>query len=842
MHTLRRTLAGTAVLSMLAGLPLSALGSPTEADQAPFGRVSTYPVYLNVPAGTDRNAQTNAEISTVSQDGNTLIYTDAAGKRIGFLDISDPSAPRGLGSFDLAKEGDADDQPTSVAACGDYLLVVVDQTGKNYDSPSGRVDVVRIADREKVASIDLKGQPDSIAISPDGKYAAIAIENQRDEDRGDGGLPQLPAGFVQTIELNSNPSSWKATPVYFVDKKGNPDPKIAAAGWDSPTDPEPEYVSINEANQLAVTVQENNGVAIIDLPSKSITSAFSTGKVDLKGIDVKNDGLINPTGSLQGVPREPDAIAWVGNNYVATANEGDWKGGSWGWSIFDTSGKVVYDSGNEIENLAIKYGLHNEKRAEKKGPEPEGLAVATFAGVPYAFVATERSNFVAVYDVSDPATPVFKQLLFTTNGPEGILPIPAKGILAVSSETDEADAGVRASVNLYKQGAHSPMHLTSAEKDGAPIGWTAMSGLSPDPTDPTHLYAVSDDALAESYIYRIGNIAENSPVIDERITVTDSGLPASLDLEGVAARTEGGFWLAHEGKSGAQNALYRTDANGAIQERVSLPTSVTEHIGKWGLEGVAATGTGKDEVLYVAVQRPLWKDPKAKPLAALEGNSARIGRYQVATKSWTWYSYPLTATSTEGDWMGLSDITVLGPDTLAVIERDKLNGPAARIKKAQAIRLPNKGGKEQPIPVQKLGSGQDLREVAMGYAGWMQEKFEGLAMTSTCDVYAITDNDGLKDATGETYFLTGMTNATLLGKQAAEVPCPTPVGSTSKGRPTTSAKPKGEPATPVTSRPSPAKKHKQGQSLQNTGTYVGGLLLVAAGLVAAGYLVIRRRA
>ena len=78
MHTLRRTLAGTAVLSMLAGLPLSALGSPTEADQAPFGRVSTYPVYLNVPAGTDRNAQTNAEISTVSQDGNTLIYTDAA--------------------------------------------------------------------------------------------------------------------------------------------------------------------------------------------------------------------------------------------------------------------------------------------------------------------------------------------------------------------------------------------------------------------------------------------------------------------------------------------------------------------------------------------------------------------------------------------------------------------------------------------------------------------------------------------------------------------------------------------------------------------------------------------
>ena len=37
--------------------------------------------------------------------------------------------------------------------------------------------------------------------------------------------------------------------------------------------------------------------------------------------------------------------------------------------------------------------------------------------------------------------------------------------------------------------------------------------------------------------------------------------------------------------------------------------------------------------------------------------------------------------------------------------------------------------------------------------GWTQEKLEGLTIGSDGQVYAVTDNDGLKDATGETVFL-----------------------------------------------------------------------------------------
>ena len=202
--------------------------SAAQAATAPasFTRTATYPVFQNVPAGVDPAAPTVAEISAVSGDGKTLIYTDALGKRIGFLDISDPAAPAGLGTVSLDQLGHADDQPTSVAVYGEYVLVVIDETGSDFTAPKGRLDVLRLSDRSRVASIDLAGQPDSIAISKDGAFAAIAIENQRDEEfkpaggkKGD--LPQLPAGFVQIIELDSTPTDWAATPIPFVNPDGS---------------------------------------------------------------------------------------------------------------------------------------------------------------------------------------------------------------------------------------------------------------------------------------------------------------------------------------------------------------------------------------------------------------------------------------------------------------------------------------------------------------------------------------------------------------------------------------------------------------------------------------------
>lgn len=737
-------------------------GNPGTPDaQSTFERTATFPVYENRPDGEDKSTPTVAEISTVSKDGKTLIHTDALAQRIGFIDISNPNAPQGLGTLDLKAQGHAKDEPTSVAVYGDYLLVVIDETGGDFANPKGRVDIVRVSDRTRVSSIDLKGQPDSIAISPAGASgkpkAAIAMENQRNEELNDGNLPQLPTGFVQTIDLSGEPKDWKATPIRFEDERGQLLDIVKKAGLDTPEDLEPEYVSINGKNQLAVTLQENNGVAIIDLQTNRITNVFSAGSAEVKGVDTQSDKLINPTDTLPETPREPDAISWIDDNHVATANEGDWKGGTRGWTVFDTSGKVTWDAGNSVENLAIRHGLHNNKRAKKKGVEIEGIATAKMNGTTYAFVGSERSNFVAVYNVNDPANPQFVQMLFTTNGPEGILPIPERNMLAVSSEVDEPENGVRSAVTLYRLGGkESQPSIVSADEGDAPIGWGALGALTADSKEANRLYAASDSAYANGWVYTIDS-SKQPAVITERRAVKRDGAPADgLDIEGISVAADGGFWLASEGKNGKGNRLFHTDKDLNITSTVELPSDVAEHIGKWGLEGVTSTKDANGvEQLFVAVQRPLWKDPEAKKLEPAEGeNTTRIGKYDTKTKTWQWFGYELEKPAGKGDWMGLSEITALDDKHLLVIERDKLNGPDAKIKRVMKVTLPEGAGAgENALPMVKKELAVDVLPKLRATNGWTQEKLEGFTIAADGQMYAVTDNDALDDATGETVLL-----------------------------------------------------------------------------------------
>ena len=758
--------------SSLPGSSLPGSSQPgTPGAASTFERTATFPVYENRPDGEDKSTPTVAEISTVSKDGKTLVHTDALAQRIGFIDISNPNAPQGLGTLDLKAQGHAKDEPTSVAVYGDYLLVVIDETGGDFANPKGRVDIVRVSDRTRVSSIDLKGQPDSIAISPAGASgkpkAAIAMENQRNEELNDGNLPQLPTGFVQTIDLSGEPKGWKATPIRFEDESGQLLDIVKKAGLDTPEDLEPEYVSINGKNQLAVTLQENNGVAIIDLQTNRITNLFSAGSAEVKGVDTKSDKIINPTDTLPETPREPDAIAWIDDNHVATANEGDWKGGTRGWTVFDTNGKITWDAGNSVENLAIRHGLHNNKRAKKKGVEIEGIATAKMNGTTYAFVGSERSNFVAVYNVNDPTNPQFVQMLFTTNGPEGILPIPERNMLAVSSEVDEPENGVRSAVTLYRlDGKESQPSIASADEGDAPIGWGALGALAADPKDANRLYAASDSAFANGWVYTIDS-SKQPAVITERHAVKRDGAPAEdLDIEGISVAADGGFWLASEGKKGKGNRLFHTDKDLNITSTVELPADVAEHIGKWGLEGVTSTKDANGvEQLFVAVQRPLWKDPEAKKLEAAEGeNTTRIGKYDTKTKTWQWFGYELEKPAGKGDWMGLSEITALDDKHLLVIERDKLNGPDAKVKRVMKVTLPEGGAEDATagangdsiggaLPMVKKELAVDVLPKLRATNGWTQEKLEGFTIAADGQMYAVTDNDALEDATGETVFL-----------------------------------------------------------------------------------------
>ncbi len=89
-------------------------------------------------------------------------------------------------------------------------------------------------------------------------------------------------------------------------------------------------------------------------------------------------------------------MQWIDDDRFVTANEGDYEGGSRGFTIFKTDGTVDYDSGADFEHLIVRLGHYPEGR-NKKGSEPEGAEVATFGEDRLIFIGAERASLVGVY-------------------------------------------------------------------------------------------------------------------------------------------------------------------------------------------------------------------------------------------------------------------------------------------------------------------------------------------------------------------------------------------------------------------------------------------------------------
>ena len=402
---------------ILAGLLAStAIVNIANADFSDIGKFGT-------PANNPSAEETSAEIIAATADGMKLVYSDSPANALGMIDITDPANPKPLGSMDLGGE------PTSVAIKNGKAYVGIN-TSKNYVEPSGHLLVVDLASGKEVTKVELGGQPDSVAVSPDGTFVAVAIENERNEDINDEKIPQLPGGFVAIVNLADN-SVNKADLVGF--------------STIAPNDPEPEFVDINNLGEIVVTMQENNWMAVIDRNGKVI-SEFDAGLVTLEGIDNKKDGKLNMVDTIENVRREPDAVKWIDNDHFATANEGDYKheapgqakrGGSRGWTIFNKDGSVVYESGSSYERALASAGYWPENRAEKKGVEPESVEVAIYGDTRYIFVGAERANAIGVYKANDLSNPELVTILPTGIGPEGLVAIPERNLFISANEVDK---------------------------------------------------------------------------------------------------------------------------------------------------------------------------------------------------------------------------------------------------------------------------------------------------------------------------------------------------------------------------------------------------------------------
>ncbi|QDU31658.1 Hemolysin, chromosomal [Anatilimnocola aggregata] len=113
--------------------------------------------------------------------------------------------------------------------------------------------------------------------------------------------------------------------------------------------------------------------------------------------------------------------------------------GARSFSIWDASGALVWDSGDQLERITAQLipTLFNsnqdsspgsfDTRSDNKGPEPEAVTLGVVGGRTLAFVGLERTGGLAVFDITDPLKPVYVDYMAggTDFAPEGITFIPA---------------------------------------------------------------------------------------------------------------------------------------------------------------------------------------------------------------------------------------------------------------------------------------------------------------------------------------------------------------------------------------------------------------------------------
>ena len=698
-----------------------ALAAGQASAEMNFNRIASFATPHN---NADASAESSAEIIAASDDGMTLIYTDSPLGVVGLIDITDAANPHAKGNVDMGGE------PTSVTVVGKTAYVAVN-TSESYTNPSGKLVSVNLADGSVTGECDLGGQPDSTAHTHAGDMVTVAIENERDEDLGDGRVGQMPAGYMVTVGLSGDALACDS--LVKIDVSGLSD--IASE------DPEPEFVDVNSLGEIAVTMQENNSIVILNADG-SVQNEFSAGSVDLVNIDATDErGALIFNESQPGRLREPDGLQWIDDNHVMIANEGDMDGGSRSVTVFHKDGTLVWESGNAFETPIIQAGHYPDKRSDAKGVEPEGMEVATFGDTTYAFILSERASTITVYDVTDATNPVFKQVLPSGISPEGAIAIPERGLLATANEVDLGEDGAaRAHVMIYElQDAPAAYPQLTSEGADELIGWGAISGMVAD--EDGMIYAVNDSFY--SYQPRIFTIdpSQTPARIIAATDVTRAGYPAQkMDMEGITLDGEGGFWIASEGRTDrlVPHAIYHVKANGEIKEEIALAAELLAVENRFGFEGITLVG----DTLWMAVQREWADDDKG---------FVKLVSYNTITEEWGAVRYPLNAV--EAGWIGLSEIQAHG-DYVYLIERDNQIGENAAVKQVTRVPLsemvPAPLGGELPVVTKEVV--YDLIPDLASNGGYVVDKIEGMAIMKDGTTWMSTDNDGVDDSSGETFF------------------------------------------------------------------------------------------
>lgn len=414
-----------------------------------------------------------SEIIAYNAEDELVYSTNAYRNRIDIIDLSDPTNPVLEDSILLSPYGGG---VNSVAFYNGVVAAAVEANDPQTNGVVAffQADGTYIIDVEVGAMPDMitfspdgmkvltanEGEPnDAYTVDPVGSVSIIDVS---------GGIQTLQQSDVTTVDFSAFNAPAPLDPNIRI---YGPNASVA-----QDLEPEYITVT-EDSQLALVVCQENNAIAGIDLNTNTILGIQSLGYKDysLSGneFDASNqDGAIN----IQNWPvfgmYQPDAIdnyTFNGSTYIVSANEGDsrdysgfseetrvrdmtldetafpnsatlqlnenlgrlnvtvtlgdagadndydqlYSYGARSFSIWDLTGNLIYDSGNDFETFMASYDAANfnsnnddntsfDSRSDDKGPEPEALKVVSIMGKTYAFIGLERQGGVMVYDITDP--------------------------------------------------------------------------------------------------------------------------------------------------------------------------------------------------------------------------------------------------------------------------------------------------------------------------------------------------------------------------------------------------------------------------------------------------------
>jgi DNA-binding beta-propeller fold protein YncE len=275
----------------------------------------------NGPEGED-DSEGASEISAFDPISKKLFVVNVEVNEISIVDLSNPSQPVKSSSINLDGMG----APNSVAVYGGKFAIALEADVKQNN---GKIVVYDAATEAKEKEYTVGALPDMVTYTKDGKYILSANEGEPNDaydndPQGTISIIDVASDVVTTLDFTAFNASEAA-----LEAEGF---RVFGPNADLAKDVEPEYIAVSEDSKTAwVSLQENNGIAKVNIESKSIEAIYPLGFKDYNlagnSIDASDkDGVKQlKNWNVKGI-YQPDAITAInilGTEYVISANEGD---------------------------------------------------------------------------------------------------------------------------------------------------------------------------------------------------------------------------------------------------------------------------------------------------------------------------------------------------------------------------------------------------------------------------------------------------------------------------------------------------------------------------------------